>query len=136
MHKSGATLSNQKKTVTFRCEVENAENVETGSINNLSVSGIKCVDKTATESCGFKASKTYVGVDSNKHSSVRSEEEISNDFVNQMLFESIAFVIDDIEKDVECCLGSPSEPSEKTGKDTFLKPVDKETNDPCKKKLL
>lgn len=98
MHKSGATLSSQKETVTFGCEVENVENVETDSLNNPSVSGIKCVDKTATESCGVKASKNYVGVDSNKHSSVRSEEEISDDFVNQMLFESVAFVIDVIEK--------------------------------------
>ncbi|CAK9309123.1 unnamed protein product [Citrullus colocynthis] len=47
-----------------------------------------------------------------------------------MLFEFVAFVIDDIEKDVECGLGSPLEPFEKTGSMEVPAP-----NDPDNKAL-
>lgn len=117
MHESGVVTRNQKETFTSGCDIEN---VETCSVNNPSVSGIECVDKIAIESCGVKLSKTHVGVVSGKYSPVRSEEEISNYFVNQVLSETIASVIDGIEKNVVCGLGSPSESSEKFDKGPFF----------------
>ncbi|CAK9311851.1 unnamed protein product [Citrullus colocynthis] len=114
MHESKVAISNQKKSVSARCVVENVENLEKDVVNNLNVSGIDCVNKPSSETCGVEASKTHVGVKSYKHSSVRSEEEISDEFVNQVLFEFVAFVINDIDKNLEVGLGSSSRAFEKT----------------------
>ena len=51
-----------------------------------------------------------------------------------MLFESVTFVIDDIDKNAKFGLGSSLGVFEKTGKGAFMKFVDKETNDPVQEK--
>lgn len=76
MHKSGVMTRNRQAIVTFKCVVENDDNVETSFVNISSVYGIECVDKIAIVSCGVELSKTHVGVVSDKWSSMRSKEEI------------------------------------------------------------
>ncbi|CAK9329255.1 unnamed protein product [Citrullus colocynthis] len=114
--------------------VENFENLKKNVVNNTNVSGIDCVNKPSTKSCVVEASKTHVGVDSDKRSSIRLGEEISDKFFNEVLFESVAFVIDGIDKNAKVCLGSSLGVFEKTGKGAFMKFVDKETDDPVQEK--
>ncbi|CAK9329348.1 unnamed protein product [Citrullus colocynthis] len=51
----------------------------------------------------------------------RSEEEISNDFDNQVLYETITSMIDKLEKNVVCGVVGPTESFNKANKDSSLK---------------
>lgn len=55
--------------------------------------------------------------------------------MNQVLSETVASVIDDVEKNVECDLGSPLESAEKSDKGASLKTIDKRVNDSVKENV-
>lgn len=105
MHDFITVVRNQRETATSGSEVEN---VEAGSVNKPSVSMIDCVDKNIFESGGDGKTKDHDVVISDKHSLVWSEEEISNDFVNQVLFETIVSVIDELKKNAASGVVSPT----------------------------
>lgn len=71
-------------------------------VNKLSVSVIDCMDKNVSKSGDVEKKKDHDAVISDKCFSDRSEEEISNDFDNQVLSETIASMIDELEKNVVC----------------------------------
>lgn len=71
-------------------------------VNKLSVSVIDYMDKNVSKSGGVEKKKDHDAVISNKCFLDWSEEEISNDFDNQVLYETIASMIDELEKNVVC----------------------------------
>lgn len=71
-------------------------------VNKLSVSVIDYMDKNVSKSGGVEKKKDHDAVISNKCFLDWSEEEISNDFDNQVLSETIASMIDELEKNVVC----------------------------------
>lgn len=99
----------------------NVEAVETGSVSKPSVSVIDCGEKNISKTRVVEKTKDCDVVISNKRSPVRLEEEMSTDFVNQVLSETVAFVIDEIERNVASGVVSQLESSAKANKGSPLK---------------
>lgn len=110
-------LKTKEKKVTLGFGVVNVEAVETGSVSKPSVSVIDCGEKNISK----EKTKDCDVVISNKRSPVRLEEEMSTDFVNQVLSETVAFVIDEIERNVASGVVSQLESSAKANKGSPLK---------------